>query len=104
MMDIVSFEDGLDLGIQDSIVPKAANLLQVQLGSLDYAPDFGVDLRYFITSNFQFQNETFKSYLIERMMQNQINVADVTETLDTLFETFGWSVGEAAAPVSGFIK
>lgn len=104
MTDIVSITEGLDLGVQDSIVPKAANLLETQLGSLDYATEFGVDLRYFITSNFQFQNETFKAYLIERMMQNQINVTDVQETLEQLFTSFSWFVGDAVLPVDGFIK
>lgn len=104
MMDIVLIEDEKDLALQDTIVPKAANLLETQLGSLAYAPDFGVDLRYFIQSNFQFQNETFKIYLIERMMQNQINAYDCIETIESLSEKFTWFVGDVAQAAKGFIK
>jgi hypothetical protein len=105
MMDIVTTTQGFDLGVQDTISPKAGNLLQTQLGALHFAPNFGVDLNYFLTSNFQFQNETFKAYLIGQMIQNQINVNEVDVIVDRLFETVTWNVGNANAPLpGGFIK
>lgn len=104
MIDIVSFTTGFDMGVQDTIVPKAGNLLETQLGSLDYAPTFGVDLDYFLSSIFKFQNETFKAYLVERMINNQINVNEVVETIERFSETFTWDVGDASTQTGGLIR
>lgn len=101
--DIVSIQDGLDMGIAVTDVSKAANVLSVQLGDLEYAQDFGVDLRYFLTNNLQFQNESFKAYLVERLTTNQINVVNVVEVLNTLFSQLTFSVGDAANESKGFI-
>lgn len=104
MIDIIEVTEGRDLGMADTVVPKAANLLQTQLGYLDYAPLFGVDLTFFIDSSFQFQNESFKSYLVEQMMQNQINVADCVEVIESLYQSFTWRVGDATEQAKGFIR
>ncbi len=105
MMDIILVEQGRDLGIQDTIVAKAGNLLGTQLGGLSYAESFGVDLSYFLTSGFQFQNETFRSYCIQKMIENQINVNNIEDTVETLFETLGWDVGDKSEsqPYGGLI-
>ncbi len=103
MKDIVSIQDGLDLGVADSVVSKAANLIAVQLGTLEYAPTFGVDKKFFLESPLQFQNESFRAYLIQRLTENQINVASVTEVLSNLFETLTFQVGDATENVKGFI-
>jgi hypothetical protein len=48
MKDITEFNSTTgDLDLVDTIVPKAANVLQVQLATLEYAPTFGVDLVFF---------------------------------------------------------
>lgn len=103
MLDIVQIEDGKDLGFQDTATVKAANVLGVQLGSLEYAPTFGADFRFFLQSDFQFQNESFKSYLIERLTQHQINVGEVTEVLESLFARYVFKVGDAQQRAEGFI-
>ncbi len=59
MTDIVSI--GADIGLYDSQSPRAANILSVQLGALEYAPTLGIDLAYFLQEDFRFQNESFKS-------------------------------------------
>jgi hypothetical protein len=104
MMDIVSLTDGFDLGLADTITPKAGNLLGVQVGDLSYAPTFGVDLAFYLTSNFKIQMETFKAYLVGQMILNQINVNDVVETVDTFSETLTWDVGDASEKTEGLIK
>ena len=43
MIDIVSVSD--DIGLFDSQISKAKNVLSTQLGSLEYEQDFGIDLR-----------------------------------------------------------
>jgi hypothetical protein len=103
MLDIVRIEDGFDLGFGDTATVKAANVLSVQLGALEYAPNFGVDFRFFLQSDFQFQNESFKSYLIERLTQHQINVGSVTEVLESLYGRYIFKVGDAQQKAEGFI-
>lgn len=103
MLDIVKVEDGFDLGFGDTVTPKAANVLSVQLGSLEYAQDFGIDQRFFLSSDFKFQNESFKAYLIERLTQHQITVADVTEVLEALFSRYIFEVSDAQQTQEGFI-
>lgn len=95
MLDIVQVEDELDLGIQDSVVGKAGNVLSVQLGSLEYAPDFGVDLAYFLQSGLQFQNSSFKSYLVQRLVASQVNVTEVVDQINALYEKLTFYVDDA---------
>lgn len=103
MLDITRIEDGLDLGFGDTATVKAANVLSVQLGALEYAPTFGADFRFFLQSDFQFQNESFKAYLIERLTQHQINVGSVTEVLESLVARYVFKVGDAQQKSEGFI-
>lgn len=84
MIDIVFMADGKDLGVQNSDAPRAANILSVQLGSLEYEPEMGIDLAYFLSEDFQFQNESFMSYLIEVLANNSLNVSSVVEVVKAL--------------------
>lgn len=86
MTDIVGI--GEDLMIQTSQVPRAANLLQTQIGALEYAPDFGIDLRYFLDNPIQFQTESFKAYLVERLANYGINVAEIGDVLESVSRTY----------------
>lgn len=103
MLDLVEIREGLDLQIADSVVMKAANVLRVQIGSLEYAPDFGVDLKYFLETGFQIQNESFKAYLIQRLTENQINVSQCIETLEALFSKYTFYVDDANKNLKGLI-
>lgn len=103
MLDIVELNDGEDLKVVDSIVSKAGNVLSVQLGALEYAQDFGVDTRYFLESDFQIENSSFKSYCVQRLIEHQVNVSAVTELLDTLFEKYTFHVN-ASEDAKGFIR
>ncbi len=103
MIDIVEIKNGFDLQLADSVVSKAGNVVSVQLGDLEYAPSFGVDLKYFIESNFQIQNSSFKSYLIERLTQHQINVAQCASQVERLFEKLTFFVDDANKTQEGMI-
>jgi hypothetical protein len=104
MRDITEIpQDGRDLQIANSVVPKAANVLSIQLGYLEYAQDFGVDLRYFLQSNLRFQNASFLSYLVTRLTQHQINVVEVLATLKSLYEQFTFNVSDADNNSGGLI-
>lgn len=93
MIDIVRMEDGEDLGVYDTDVERAKNILSVQQGELTYSPDFGIDLKYFLDENFQFQNESFKSYCVQRLANYGVNVSSVLETIEALSNKLTFSVG-----------
>ncbi len=101
MIDIVEITD--DLQLFDSSVSKAKNVLSVQLGSLTYAPDFGVDLRYFLTENFEFQNEAFKSYLLKRLAESSIDVSSVLDTVEALFSKYTFNLAQNKQG-TGFVR
>lgn len=103
MIDITSVTDG-DLRVMETQVPKAANLLQVQLGDLEYAPDFGIDLAFFLDPEFQFQNESFKAYLVQRLSENHVNVNRVIDALSQFFRTYTFVVDAPESSGGGFIK
>lgn len=101
MTDITSMTGG-DLVVRESQAAKAANVLQTQLGSLEYAQQFGIDLAFFLDPDFNFQNESFKAYLIQRLSEHHINVNQVLETLDRFSQQLVFEVG-ASQSTGGFI-
>lgn len=102
MIDIVGI--GEDLRLFDAQTSKAANVLSVQLGSLEYAKDFGIDLRFFLNENFQFQNESFKAYCIQRLSESHVNVNQVLDVLGGLFRELTFVVGDSEKDTGGFIR
>lgn len=104
MRDIVNVQNGMDLGVASSDLPKAANVLSVQLGDLEYQPDFGVDKRYFLERPEAFQNESFKAYLVQRLAEAQINVNEVLETVETLFRKYTFYVRQDFDPANRFTQ
>jgi hypothetical protein len=90
MMDIVSVSS--DIGLYDTQTTKAANILSVQLGELEFAPTLGIDLKYFLSDSFKIQNESFKAYLIEVLANNSINVASVLETVESLLTRYVFNI------------
>lgn len=90
MIDIVGLEDGSlgDLRIQDTQVMRASNLLSIQIGALEYAPAFGIDLKYFVDNTVKFQTESFKGYLVERLAAYGINVTEVRTAVETLAQRY----------------
>lgn len=100
MIDIVSVNE--DLGLFDTQITRAQNILSVQVGSLEYEPDLGIDLKYFLSEDFIFQNESFRSYLIQVLANYAINVASVVETVDALSEKYTFNI-PPSEPGSGLI-
>ncbi len=101
MLDIIEIEDGEDLTVFDSIVSKAGNVVAVQLGALEYSPLFGVDLRFFLQSEFQIQNDSFKAYIVQRLTESQVNVAQVLDTIEALFTKYTYYVGDVRPQNTG---
>lgn len=104
MLDIVEIPDGRDLGVANAIGPKAGNVLSVQLGSLEYEPEFGVDLAYFLTSEFRIQTASFRSYLIQRLTESDVNVTEVLTQVQALAEKYTFSVAANESLEQGLIS
>lgn len=83
MIDIVNF-DSKGMQVYDTQTQKAANILSVQLGDLEYAKDLGIDLRYFLSESIKFQDGSFKAYLVQSLASRGINVASIVETINAL--------------------
>jgi hypothetical protein len=103
MLDIVSMVEGQDLKFADTAVTKAANVISIQIGDLSYAPTFGVDLKYFLRTDLQFQNASFKSYLVQRLVEHQVNVSSVATLIDDLLTKYTFYVDDPNRSVSGLI-
>lgn len=99
MIDIISI--GEDLVFQDTQLPKAENLLSIQARSLTYNPEFGVDYDYFLSEQFEFQNESFKSYILSRFAAYAIDVIGLSDTIDRFTERFGFTISNRST--TGFI-
>jgi hypothetical protein len=90
MIDIVSQDE--DIGLFDTQTTRAANILSVQLGSLEYEPELGIDLKYFLNDEFRFQNESFKSYLVQILANYSINVSSIIEELMNLYMNYTFEI------------
>lgn len=94
MIDITSVGER-DLRLVDTQTGRAANLLSVQIASLAYAPTVGIDLKYFLDENFSFQNESFKSYLVQVLANFSINVASIDDTIENLARHYNFNLTPA---------
>ncbi len=95
MIDIIKVPTetgGDDIGLFDTQTTKAANILNVQLGALEYAPNLGIDLKYFLSDEFKFQNASFKAYMIEILANNGINVSSVIDIMEDLFSVYTFNI------------
>ena len=90
MIDITSVSE--DINLYDTQTSKAGNVLSVQLGSLEYAQNLGIDLRYFLSEDFRFQNDSFKSYLVQVLANNGINVSSVLDAVESLYSQYTFNI------------
>lgn len=102
MIDIIGVEAGTtgDMQVYDTNIEKAKNVLSIQLGALSYLELFGIDLRYFLSSEFEFQNTSFNSYLVQVLATNGINVTSITEVTQALYNTLGIEIGSQPTSTS----
>ncbi len=92
MIDIVPNSNGDDFKQIDTQVYRAANILSVQIGNLEYAKDLGIDLDYFLSPDFNFQNSSFQAYLVQVLTIWGVNVTSVVETITTFMSDFTFSI------------
>ncbi len=61
---------------------KAINLLSVQLQEKNYAADFGIDLDFFINSEYRITPATFAAHIMKRLADYSISVNQVQRVVD----------------------
>lgn len=76
----------------DTIVHKAANVVITQEGSLYYSSAFGIDLNRFFDPDVEIQTETFKSYSVQKLAENGVNVLELTQKNNILESIFNYVV------------
>lgn len=104
IQDIVQIKDESDLVLARSDIGRAANVLSIQIGDLEYALTFGVDLEYFLVSEYEFQNQSFQAYLINRLVESQVNVVQCLETIQNFVNTYTFRIGDPnTGNIEGFI-
>lgn len=92
MIDIVSSPQGADLGIFDTQAPRAANILSIQVGSLEYAKDLGIDLKFFLSEDFRFQDQSFRAHLVDVLSRFGISVATIDVEVSALLTTYKFNL------------
>jgi len=90
MIDIIGV--GSDLSIYNTQTERAKNILSVQLGSLEYAQDLGIDLNYFLSEEIRLQDDSFKSYCIQTLANRGINISSVIEVVDRLSKQYTFNL------------
>lgn len=95
ILEIVEMVDGADLQIAPVETPKAANVVGTQLGSLEYAPGFGVDQMYFLSPEFTFQVESYRGYLVDRLLRHQVNVVSALAAVDRFMSHNIFAIGSS---------
>jgi hypothetical protein len=86
MIDIMFDKEKKDIQIVNTDVYKADNLLKTQVGSLVYAMDFGIDLKYFLNPDFEIENNVFINYLQQRISEFSITIANLERVTENFTE------------------
>ena len=79
----------------DTIVFKAKNILETQEGSLNYAPELGIDLKRFLDPDVKIQNRTFEAYSIQKLGEQGVNPIELIVNKETFRQVFEYTVAEA---------
>lgn len=78
-----------------TIVFKAKNILETQEGSLNYAPELGIDLKRFLDPDVKIQNRTFEAYSIQKLGEQGVNPIELIVNKETFRQVFDYTVAEA---------
>jgi len=103
MNNDIEFKQGKDLTVIKSDIYRAANILRTQLRSLEYAPTIGIDMKYFLESEFAIQNESFRAYTVQRLMECQVNVMNAVSTINNLFQNIDYLIDDNNKVGTGLI-
>jgi len=92
---IDGFIENGEFKTSDTIVFKAKNILETQEGSLNYAPELGIDLKRFLDPEVKIQNRTFEAYSIQKLGEQGVNPIELIVNKETFRQVFEYTVAEA---------
>lgn len=92
---IDGFIENGEFKTSDTIVFKAKNILETQEGSLNYAPELGIDLKRFLDPDVKIQNRTFEAYSIQKLGEQGVNPIELILNKETFRQVFDYTVAEA---------
>ena len=92
---IDGFIENGEFKTSDTIVFKAKNILETQEGSLNYAPELGIDLKRFLDPDVKIQNRTFEAYSIQKLGEQGVNPIELIVNKGTFRQVFEYTVAEA---------
>ena len=92
---IDGFIENGEFKTSDTIVFKAKNILETQEGSLNYAPELGIDLKRFLDPDVKIQNRTFEAYSIQKLGEQGVNPIELIVNKETFRQVFEYIVAEA---------
>lgn len=92
---IDGFIENGEFKTSDTIVFKAKNILETQEGSLNYAPELGIDLKRFLDPDVKIQNRTFEAYSIQKLGEQGVNPIELIVNKETFRQVFEYTVAGA---------
>lgn len=93
ILDISDVKNG-DIVYVNSTAPRAKNLFDVQIDSLTYLADWGIDINYFLNPDYKIETEAFKNYLIERLAYWNLTLVLFTESFSDFIDTWTFTLGQ----------
>lgn len=82
------------LQMSNTDVFKAENILNIQIGSLYYAQDLGIDLARFVNSDVNIQPETFRAYTIQELTRQGVQLQTVITAFENFMSTITYTASE----------
>ena len=92
---IDGFIENGEFKTSDTIVFKAKNIWETQEGSLNYAPELGIELKRFLDPDVKIQNRTFEAYSIQKLGEQGVNPIELIVNKETFRQVFEYTVAEA---------
>ena len=93
MIDILDVKNG-DIVYVNSQAPRAKNLFDVQIGTLTYLQDWGIDINYFLNPDYKIQTEAFKNYLIQRLAYWNLTLILFTENFADFIDNWTFTLAK----------
>lgn len=94
MIDAMDPENqGEDLRLRNSDAMKAGNVVGCQLGYLHHNEAFGCDLRQFIIDETEYSIQTYKAYVVQRLVEHKVSLGGITEAMAALDAELSYTYG-----------
>lgn len=94
MKDAVFDPNKNDFTFPEGEVSRAQNLFDVQIGTLYFLPEWGIDLDYFLNPDFKVQSQSFEAYLLQRLGAWEFNVINMKKQTKEFTQNLEFTFGK----------